>query len=162
MDPNFHKTLVYIAQHDAEGAMGLVMNRPLGKNLAEVTAGPGMSEVLSQVPVFTGGPVRPETLLVALFEKVGTEVTCRLDAPLEQAEAMVQSGDGWVRAFAGYAGWSEGQLDGEMTEKAWTVCTPDPFLFNDKLTSGLWAAYLSGDDRWRTFVDFLPLDPSRN
>ena len=164
LDPNFRQTLIFIANHDAEGAFGLVLNRPLNKCLSDVATGPDLSKVIAQVPVYQGGPVRPEHLLVALFTQ-GTredEIACHLDAPLDVTEDAIQSGKGWVRAFAGYAGWGEGQLEDELANDAWQVCTPDPTLFDPRLTAGLWPFFISEDDSWRDLLPHLPNDPSRN
>jgi putative transcriptional regulator len=72
------------------------------------------------------------------------------------------SGSGWVRAFLGYAGWGEGQLEGELEQKAWQVCTPDVSLFEDRYLNGLWSVFVSGDDRWRRLIQHMPDDPEMN
>ena len=58
-DPNFRRSVVLMSLHNAEGAMGVVLNRPAGKRLAEVT-GEFALTALARVPVFHGGPVQPE------------------------------------------------------------------------------------------------------
>jgi len=164
MDPNFRETLVYVAQHDFEGALGLVMNRPVDKTLGEIVAGEQTFGDLAQVPVYKGGPVRPHNVLIAVFVKEETDdmVSCRLDVPLEQVEAHLKNGSGWVRAFAGYAGWGEGQLEDELAEDAWKICDPDETLFDEKLARGLWSVFVTGDDRWRKMLPYFPEDPSTN
>ena len=163
-DPNFNQTLVYIAEHSSEGAFGLVMNRPLGKKLGDLAAVSGMSETMSSVGVFFGGPVRPDNLLLALFQpgEKPDDLICRLDAPIDEAEELLRDGEGWVRAFSGYAGWGEGQLDGELERSAWKICRPDPVLFVEKYLQGLWSVYVSEDDRWRNLISVLPDDPTLN
>lgn len=164
VDPNFAKTLVYIAEHDEHGALGLVMNRPLGKTLADIVKGETLPGLLANVPVFYGGPVRPETLLLALFREAdqGDDLFCQLDGNLEQAEAALAASDGWVKAFAGYSGWGEGQLEGELANEAWLICEPEPLVLDERLAPGLWALLLGHDDRWRALLDRLPPDPGRN
>ena len=163
-DPNFHQTVVYVAEHNKEGAFGLVMNRPLGKTLRDVADIPGIPDALADVRVFSGGPVNQENLLLAFFVPGGTEdeIACRLDLPLDEAEDILRGDAGWVRAFSGYAGWGEGQLDGELEAQAWKVCPPDPVLFEEKYLQGLWSVYVSDDNRWRGLLPFLPEDPGRN
>src|SRR5467141_4188538 len=69
LDPNFHQTLVFIAEHGAKGALGFVMNRPLDKKLGEVSASPDLPDALRDIPVFQGGPVKPTGLLLARFQR---------------------------------------------------------------------------------------------
>ncbi len=164
MDPNFMQTLVFVAEHNEQGAFGLVMNRPTGKKVGEIAKIPGASDEIQDVGVLIGGPVHPDNLLVALFFKGSSDqdIECKLDAPLEEAIAVLRSGDGWVRAFSGYAGWGEGQLDGELEQDAWKVCPVDPILFVEKYAGGLWSIFVNGDQRWRILLDYLPDDPSAN
>jgi putative transcriptional regulator len=163
-DPNFAQTLVYIAEHSDEGAVGFVMNRPLQKTIGEVALGAQLPDKIASLPVYYGGPVRPRNLLLVVFETEtqGQTLRCKLNLPQEQVEAHVESGQGWVRAFAGYAGWGEGQLENELKCQAWEIFTPDDSLFRDDFVGGLWAAYITGDLRWKKFVDRLPPEPDKN
>ncbi len=162
-DPNFYQTLVYMAQHDAEGTLGFIMNRPLGTSLGRIAKNPDVPPPLADLPVFFGGPVRPESVLVAVFSRSEDgRLTCRYDLPLEQVEAHAQSPRDWIRIFTGYAGWNEGQLEQEIAGEAWTIADPDESLFNVKLLSGLWRVYGVGDDRWRTLIAHLPDHPEHN
>jgi putative transcriptional regulator len=139
-DPHFARTVVQIVQHaEDDGALGVVLNRPSETPLADVL--PGWA-LLSPEPVvvFLGGPVQ-ETAAICLG-RLGTGQTpasCvpvpgapwlgTLDLEAEPAEP-VQA----VRVFAGYAGWSPGQLEAEVEEAGWWVVdalpsdcfTPDP------------------------------------
>jgi putative transcriptional regulator len=163
-DPNFAQTLVYIAEHTEEGALGFVMNRPVGKTIAEVTLATTLPKKLGDVRVLQGGPVQQRQLMLVVFEP-GTKrepLQCRPGLPQEQIEAHLESGKGWVRAFAGYSGWQEGQLENELKEKAWKIFPADQVLFRDHILTGLWGAYMSGDDRWRKLLDKLPVDPDAN
>jgi putative transcriptional regulator len=163
-DPNFHQTLIYIAEHNDQGAFGLVMNRPLGKALSEVASIPKLPEALAGVRVFFGGPVHPQNLLLAMFVRGGAddELACRLDVSLDEAKEIVDSGSGWVRAFSGYSGWGEGQLDGELAQNAWKIIAADPILFEEKYAQGLWSVFVSDDERWRPLLKHLPDDPALN
>ncbi len=164
MDPNFMQTLVFVAEHNEQGAFGLVMNRPTGKKVGEITDIPEMTDELLEIGVMIGGPVRPDNLLVALFFKGNSthEIECKVDAPLDEAVAVLRSGDGWVRAFSGYTGWGEGQLDGELEQKAWKICPVDPVVFEEKYAGGIWSVFVNDDERWRTLINYLPKDPSSN
>lgn len=164
LDPNFRETLVYIAEHDENGAFGLIMNRPMGKTLGEIVDAQALSDPVAGIPVFQGGPVRPGNVLIAMFLTGETEdeLVCGLDVSLEQIEGVMERGSGWVRAFVGYAGWGEGQLEGELTQEAWKVCKPDPSLFEQRFLQGLWSVFVSGDARWRLLLPFLPHNPEWN
>ena len=163
-DPNFAQTLVYIAEHTPDGALGFIMNRPVGKTIAEVAQLSGISKPLADLRVLYGGPVQQRQLLLVVFEPGPKDqpLVCRLGLPQEQIEAHLASGKGWVRAFAGYSGWSEGQLENEIEEDSWQVCAADKILFRDNILSGLWGAYTSGDTRWRKLLDHLPQEPDVN
>src|SRR5581483_9053791 len=135
VDPNFRKTVVLIAHHDEEGAMGLVLSRP--SDVLAVDAVPILDGLPgAETPVFVGGPVQPEAFMVlAEFEDV------------EQAAAPIIGGLGFMpadaepeeleikrlRLFAGYSGWGEGQLEAELAEDSWIVvdAIPDDAFADD-------------------------------
>ncbi len=118
-DPNFRRTVILVLTHDAEGALGLVLNRPTDIPVAEVleewaavAAAPGC--------LFMGGPVQPEAAI-----GLGRGLTNRDDpivgelAPVDlEADA---AGHEDVRIFIGYAGWGPAQLDGEIARGDWMV-----------------------------------------
>lgn len=157
-DENFAHSLVLMAEHDRLGAVGLVMNRPLGRSLRDVTTGPYVEGFRGDIPVLFGGPVQAEHVLIALFEVAedGTRISCQLGVTPELAQAHLDEQTGWVRAFIGYSGWGEGQLDQELIQGAWKVCPPDPVIFRHHYTGTLWSAFVGDDQRWRRFVDRLP------
>jgi putative transcriptional regulator len=148
-DLNFRRTVVYVCTHDERGAMGLVLNRPVvGVEVVEhlpewaaLAAEPGL--------VFSGGPVQPDGALAmgrGLDGTVGagwTGLTGELGlVDLRLSPKEVEGGVGAVRVFAGYSGWSAGQLEGEMEEEGWfavgaeagDVFTADPLrLWHDVL-----------------------------
>lgn len=163
-DPNFRETLVYLADHNEEGAFGLVMNRPLGKTLSEAITLPDLSEKLANVPVLYGGPVQPTHLVISQFSVGGAEeqLLCQLTSNLSEAAAFLEDERGWVQAYAGYSGWGEGQLEVELEQKAWKICHPDPVLFDARMLGGLWSVIIAEDDRWRNLLSFLPDDPELN
>jgi putative transcriptional regulator len=126
-DPNFYRTVVFMLDHNDEGAAGLVLNRPSDTELrdalpdwAHVAAEPGS--------VFVGGPVQQNAIIclgrvvpnaapegfVELAHGIGS-------VDLEQDAALVVSDIAELRVFAGYAGWGAGQLEGELDEDAWLV-----------------------------------------
>lgn len=152
-DPQFGKTVVYVAEHNAKGAMGLIVNRPadmsLGMLLERIDIAPaapiGISVTTSgdgsagETPVFLGGPVQPDRGFV-LHEPVGKWSSTLvlndlmgLTSSRDILEATAQ-GRGPERLFVslGYAGWGEGQLDQELAANAWlTVPATDTSLIFD-------------------------------
>lgn len=157
LDPNFHETVVYIAEHGAQGALGLVMNRPLKRKLGEVTTSDDLPNALRNVSVYQGGPVKPMGLVFARFRrgKTDEELRCEIVSdPSELADAGEQSSH--IRAFTGYAGWGEGQLERELREHAWKVCPPHVVLLEEPAPPALWAAFVGEDQRWRKLQSLLP------
>lgn len=172
IDPNFARSVVLVCRHDDDGALGLVLNRPTSVTVGEAL--PGWVEPLAPPNVvFLGGPVHPEMAVGLgrlLPERSGradseewTPVNERLGLvnlgapPAAEVGALEQ-----LRVFAGYAGWSAGQLDFEVTSTDWFVVDAqeeDPFT---AAPGGLWRRVLH---RQRgpvaLFADFPP-DPSLN
>jgi putative transcriptional regulator len=159
-DPNFHRTVVLVAEHNDEGAMGLVLNRPtdtpVGDALPELTAIAGDSD-----PVYLGGPVSLESVL-AIAELDDPEDASEL---LFGAVGFVQEPDVDVlrgRVFVGYAGWSAGQLEAELEEESWLVLPAEPDdLFSDD-PDGLWSAVLRRQGGPYALLSLMPPDPSLN
>jgi len=128
-DPNFTHTVTYICEHNEEGAMGIVINRPFGLDFGEmldhleITAGESVDR---DQPVMAGGPVQNEHGFV-LHTPVGDwdsslEITDKLalTASSDILGAIAQ-GEGPARYLIalGYAGWGAGQLEEEMAANAW-------------------------------------------
>jgi len=120
-DPNFERTVVLIIAHDEDGALGLVLNRPLEHQLADVLddVEPGWADL----PLHQGGPVQTNMLqFICRDQSVGRPVVrdVMIGAGLEELVERNSDRDG-VRAFAGYAGWGGGQLERETREGSWIV-----------------------------------------
>jgi putative transcriptional regulator len=122
-DPNFRRTVILVGEHTDEGAMGVVLNRASETTVAEAV--PDLAEVVDpDAPVYVGGPVRPRSVLVlAEFDDpsasaalvVGDIGFARADGDLEELARATRR----ARVFAGYAGWSAGQLERELDEDSW-------------------------------------------
>ncbi len=124
-DPNFSRTVVLIAEHGPEGAMGLVLNRPLGVRVAEAV--PILRDFVPEgESVHIGGPVQPEAVM-ALGDFVDADRAAAIAfatvgfLPADAEETLDPTALLRARVFAGYAGWGPGQLEGEMDEEAWVV-----------------------------------------
>src|SRR3954469_9579990 len=85
-DPNFKRSVVLLSAHNDEGAMGVVLNRPLGKQLAEINSefafGP-----LAGVPLYSGGPVEPEQLILVSWQWLEEESAFQLYFGIEPEKA---------------------------------------------------------------------------
>ncbi len=127
-DPNFRRSVLFLSTHESElGAFGFVLNRPLGKTAAELLPKHERSELLGNIPVFLGGPVGHDQLSFARVQIGAGETDNRFQINLSLDEVAALSADqpGSVRAFVGYSGWSAGQLEGELEQKAWVLVKPD-------------------------------------
>jgi putative transcriptional regulator len=173
-DPHFARTVVLLLQCDAEdGSLGLVLNRPTGTEVAEVleswdplAAAPGV--------VFTGGPVQPNSAIclghgrpgappVAAYSVLeGSPGTAfgTVDLDAEPTDLMTAVSE--VRVFAGYAGWSVGQLEAEVDEGAWWVLEALPADAFTTRPDQLWQAILRRQGAPIAFAASYPEDPTLN
>ena len=164
-DPHFIHTLVYIAQHSREGAVGVIMNRPTGKVLSD-TGGTGpFPPAMAAIPLHVGGPVNPSFVTIGVFRPGATDRiwSCSFSEPPEKIVRVLE-GDAHahVRAYVGYAGWGEGQLENELKEGSWRVSDPSRALFHAPWTAELWTSYHAPGQVWRELLDFLPATPGWN
>ena len=135
-DPNFYQSVTYICRHNTDGALGIVVNRPLRLTLAEVFAQmslPTSDTELGTQSVLDGGPVQPECGFVVHERKEAYESSMNISADLalttsRDVLAAMAAGNGPPRALValGYAGWDAGQLDRELAENAWLSVPCEP------------------------------------
>ena len=158
MDPNFHRTVILIAEHTEEGAMGLVLNRPA--ETLVVDAVPDLSDLADPAaPVYVGGPVAADSVIVlAEFDEpslAGVLIDDDLGFVGSGGADLVDVAGGVRRArvFAGHAGWGPGQLDSEPPRR--------DELFSDD-PEQLWAAVLRRKGREYALLSTMPPDPSVN
>jgi putative transcriptional regulator len=134
-DPNFFQTVTYISEHNANGALGLVINRPLDLSLEELLDHLNIATArfdLTKTPIHYGGPVQPEQGFV-LHSPIGHwNATLRVtdhigittSRDILQAVADGQGPDRLLVAL-GYAGWGPGQLERELAENSWLSSPAD-------------------------------------
>ena len=135
VDPNFHRAVVLMIDHDEEGAFGLVVNRPSPFTLGEVVEGLDDSPAAS-IPVYVGGPVQQNALFVLRDERAAEDA--EVERPVAgvafepASPTMIEYLKGeWsslpederpaVRMYVGYSGWAAGQLEGELAADSWVV-----------------------------------------
>ncbi len=152
LDPNFHKTVVLMLEHDDHGSFGLVVNRPGGAALAELLEG---IEILWEGEAgevaWSGGPVQPETGWIlhepigALNDEKGTlEIVsglCLSSAPTALRLVANRPPDR-LRFILGYSGWGPGQLQHELAEGAWVHSDVTPEFLFDTPFDRMWDASL--------------------
>lgn len=162
-DENFKHTVILIASHDSEGAMGVVLNRPLDRCLGELNTEFGLSG-LAQVPLFAGGPVQTTQVILCVWrpnpESDGFQLMFGIDP--QRAEELVNEEGVHMRAFLGYAGWTAGQVEEELERETWVVSPLVADLLEDTPDEQLWRDLLAQiDDEWKLLAD-EPDDPSLN
>ena len=166
LDPNFSRTVVLVCEHDADGAMGLVLNRP-----SPIPADQAIPELDDALPagetLWVGSPVQTTSVVVlADFASAETPaLRVRGDVGLVLPEADLEAVHTAVRrarAFLGYAGWGPQQLDGELSGDDWIVTDfePDDAFTDDP--EGLWARVLERKGGQYRLLATMPPDPSVN
>jgi putative transcriptional regulator len=165
LDPNFKRTVILVAQHTEEGAMGIVLNRPSDTTVFDAV--PAHGELVGDdAPVWAGGPVEPS----------GVIVLAEFDEPAESAElvfgdvgfmsadadpATIALATRRARVFAGYAGWSAGQLDAELEEESWIVADAvEDDVFSE--ADDLWSVVLARKGGPFALLSKMPPDPGLN
>jgi putative transcriptional regulator len=160
-DPNFRRTAVLMSTHGPEGAMGVVLNRPLGKRLGELKGDFALGP-LSSTPIFTGGPVQTEQLILAAWQAREDAFQLHFGIDPEKAVQMLADESTRLRAYLGYSGWTAGQLENELECGTWIVASPPADLFERPMQEALWRSLLADEgDEWRLMVD-EPEDPGKN
>jgi putative transcriptional regulator len=168
-DPNFERTVVLVVAHEDGGALGVVLNRATEVPVAEVLGSWGT--LAGEPPVvFEGGPVQPEAAICLArtrpggdapegFNRVaGTVGTVDLSGDPDALRAAVLD----VRVFAGYAGWSPGQLEGEISGGSWFVFDALPGDAFAGRPDDLWAMVLRRQGGLLAAVAHYPADPTQN
>ena len=157
-DPRFRRTILFLSHHaEDEGATGFVLNRPLDQTLTHI---PGVPEI----PIYYGGPVEPERIVMACLQwrEHPTVVAFRAFVG-RTGEELVD--DEWLpglRAFAGYAGWSRGQLEGEIAENSWLVIPPTRDIIKMPSPENLWRSIMRNSGPMMHLLSEAPDHPENN
>ncbi|MEE1937864.1 YqgE/AlgH family protein [Streptomyces sp. TRM 70361] len=167
-DPNFDRAVVLLLDHDEEGSLGIVLNRPTPVDVGDVLE-PWAALAGEPGVVFQGGPVSLDAALgVAVIPGAEGPLGWRrvhgaiglvdLEAPPELLAAELGS----LRIFAGYAGWGPGQLESELEEGAWYVVESEPGDVYAPDPQRLWRSVLRRQRSELAMVATYPDDPSLN
>ncbi|HVU27167.1 MAG TPA: YqgE/AlgH family protein [Verrucomicrobiae bacterium] len=164
----FQRTVVLICQHDTEGAFGLVLNRSLGKTVGEMIVA-DLPDALKASPLYLGGPVQPAALSFLHTDNFLPDGEVLPNLALGHSlDELVDVGESFspakkVRLFAGYAGWSPGQLENEMKREAWLTFPASLELVFDTPPEQLWQKILKSKGGWKNkLLSQMPDDLSWN
>jgi len=168
VDPNFHRAVVLIIKHDEDGALGVVVNRPLSVTVKQVLEDALGRELDVVGNIHQGGPC--EGPLMVVYEDPdaapgGTEPVLpglHFTAERGTIEDLLRHHDGPMKFFANYSGWTAGQLERELEEGSWLavsankdqVFAPGPKLWDQLVTQALLGKPLP--------PQVIPEDPSLN
>jgi len=160
-DPNFHHTVTYMCDHNPDGAMGLVINRPLEMGMGELFRYLNINDydiALDDLPIYQGGPVQTERGFV-LHSPMGDweasmEITPNISMTMSQdiIEAIAHGeGPEHYIITLGYAGWGQGQLEQELASNAWLNGPAESsIIFNTSI-----------EQRWNASAALLGVDISQ-
>jgi len=163
----FQRTVVLICQHDAEGAFGLVLNRATGSNVGDMIVA-DLPDDLKAGPLFLGGPVQPSALSFLHSDSFIPDATVipnlslghSLDSLMEISGSLSPTRK--LKLFAGYSGWSPGQLEDEMKRKAWLTYPASLELVFDTACDQLWQTILRRKGWKYKLLAQMPEDLSAN
>ena len=110
--------------------MGVVLNRPLGKRLGELSGEFALSP-LASVPLFSGGPVKTDQLVLSAWQTRVDGFRLHFGIEPEKALQLLSEEGTHVRGFLGYSGWSAGQLEDELSRNGWLTVDADPAIIFD-------------------------------
>jgi putative transcriptional regulator len=156
----FRRTVVLVLEHNDDGAMGVVLNRVSETEVADAV--PALAELAGEGElVYVGGPVGPQAVIALGEFGEPEEASTIVTGPVGIVDPdRTPSSLSRVRVFAGYAGWSPGQLDGELEQEAWIVEPADP---GDPFYEGdLWPVALQRKGGGFSLLATMPADPSLN
>ena len=165
LEPTFRRTVVLVGEHNEEGALGVVLNRPTPAAVEEA-APPLAGLVGANERLFVGGPVQPEgAVVIAEFDfpdAAGLVVFDSIGFLVGDVDLEALAGVRRARVFAGHAGWGAGQLEAEIEMSAWIL---EPALPEDVFAEepeGLWTSVLRRKGGRFAMLAMMPVDPSLN
>ena len=163
-DPNFRKAVILLSAHAGdEGAMGVILNRPLNQTLGEFD-GALVYSPLADVPLSEGGPVQADQMILSAWswseEKKVFRLFFGIDA--DKAEALRDEQGMELRAFLGYTGWGKEQLEGELAANTWVLANINSDVLHGETGAGLWRTIMGELSLDMKLLADFPDDPSLN
>jgi putative transcriptional regulator len=164
----FQRTVILICQHDAEGAFGLVLNRATGSRVGEMVTA-DLPEALKDYPLYLGGPVQPTALSYLHSDSYLPDANVLPNLNLGHSlDTLTEMGESFsatrkLKLFAGYAGWSPGQLEDEIKRDAWLTHPASLELVFERDPAQLWRGILRQKEGWQyKLLSQSPEDLSSN
>jgi putative transcriptional regulator len=167
-DPNFARSVILIAEHTEEGAMGLVLNRPAETTVADAVPDLEWLAGDGDAGVWVGGPVSPASVIVLAEFEDPARAALIVEDDLGFVPAEIDDRDEFasgvrrVRVFAGHSGWGPGQLEAELEEDSWII---EPAKRGDVFNAdpeALWSQVLRRKGAEYVLLATMPMDPSLN
>ena len=155
-DPIFSKSLIYICEHDNDGAMGLIINKPMiSENAADIIQQTGLAQIEPPPDIYFGGPVNLEMGLILHDANYNIEGTLTISKSVaitsnKQIVLDLKNGDGpdEFRFSFGYAGWGKGQIEREIENGDWLLMpADDDFIFS-----------IPNTDKWKKAASKFGID----
>lgn len=156
-DINFHQSVTYIYEHNDDGALGIMVNKPMRITLGDVLKQLEISTTnpnVEKYPIVLGGPVAQQQGFIIHRAKQFAAVPfveneeIAISTSKEVLQSIAQGEDKDIIVSLGYAGWSPGQLESEMADNSWMVAPADPkILFETPF-----------EKRWRTAAALIGVD----
>ncbi|MEW7975575.1 MAG: YqgE/AlgH family protein [Candidatus Thiodiazotropha endolucinida] len=157
-DPNFFHTVTYICEHTSDGAMGIVINRPMDLHLADIFEQLEIqisTKDIAEQPVYIGGPVQSDRGFVLHESSTEWASTLKVTADISVTTSLdileaIAAGKGPEHNLValGYAGWGAGQLESELAQNAWLSGPAESDIIFNR----------ASDERWQAAADLLGVD----
>lgn len=160
VDPNFSRSVILLLQHDQDGAIGLILDRPTEEPVADHL--PQLDGwTVEPAVVFVGGPVDP-TVAIGLEQNPHPDHAIPGAPWVGILDLTDREPAAHCRVFSGYSGWGPGQLEEEITEGAWIIVDPAPDDVFSGTPDGLWSRVLRRQGGRLSMLSTFPPDPSLN
>jgi putative transcriptional regulator len=166
-DPNFERSVILLCNHNDEGSFGFILNQISKINLQEIQE----DELYVDMPLYIGGPVEQNTLhfIHCIPEQIEGSIPIVSDLSwsgnFEQIKSLLNLGkinEQDIRFFAGYSGWSAGQLQDEYDENAWIVTEADADFVFKTPAKNFWREILKKMGGKHKAIAHYPTDPRLN
>jgi putative transcriptional regulator len=176
VDPNFVRTVVFVAEHNEEGALGLILNRSNDLSVKDLWLSLSGDTASTERKTFVGGPVQKNAVLILHGHEdlagenapvipgvyLGSEVEVLAELIRRDGAASGEERPGRYRVFCGYSGWGAGQLDAELRAGGWiTVPATAEHVF-DHPPDRLWNTTMGSAGGANSFFALMPPDPEMN
>jgi putative transcriptional regulator len=169
VDPNFARAVILMVQHGEEGALGLIINRPLETSVEEICEKVLETPCTAEGNLFQGGPCEGPLMVVHTHDDhsdLEVKTGVHFSTERESLEWLLKNNDSPIKFFVGYSGWTAGQLEVEMEAGSWFVVPPrDEQIFQsgDEDGEALWSKLLATAtlSKWIK-PEQIPDDPTLN